>query len=237
MPVHVFGNPCDIDAISNLATDRNLKVIYDAAHAFGSTYKSKSILQYGDISCTSTHATKIFNTGEGGGLISNSIFLQERFRRLRFFGYDANKEIVDRGTNAKMTEVHAALGIANLNNFQKTINYRKQINSIYRKALSNNNQFHFQKLNPGSNCSYFPIIFNEEETCLSVMDRLNNNEIIRRRYFYPSMSNISFLNLSANTPVADSISRRILCLPSHNQVTEENIFKISSLILKELGES
>ena len=236
MPVHVFGNPCDVDAIALFAKQRNLKVIYDAAHAFGSTFNGQSVLEYGDISCTSTHATKIFNTGEGGGLISTSNILQDRFRRLRFFGYDSNKNIIDSGTNAKMTEVHAALGLANIKNVSRTIRHRKEINSTYRKALSSSKQIYFQKLHSGSNCSYFPVVFTEEDVCLRVLHMLKDNDIYARRYFYPSMSDLPFLNLKDVAPIAESISRRVLCLPCHNYITLEDILMISNLILRELRE-
>ena len=126
MPVHVFGNPCDIDAIEEIAREFNLKVIYDAAHAVGSTWKEKSILAYGDISVTSFHATKILNTAEGGACITRDTGLFEKLRRIRFFGHNEEKDVVEEGLNGKMTEIHAALGLANLAIFPKILADRKR---------------------------------------------------------------------------------------------------------------
>ena len=232
IPVHVFGNPCDVDEITLFAKEKNVKVIYDAAHAFGSTFNGNSVLQYGDISCTSSHATKIFNTGEGGGLISKCSKLQDRFRRLRFFGYDNQKNIKDCGINAKMTEIHAALGIGNLPNLQNTIQYRNYINNKYRHYLSKAAEIRFQKVRPGSNNAYFPIIFGSEKLCTKTANLLEDNDILARRYFYPSMSEISPPSSKDETFNSDYISKRILCLPSHNSVTDNDIKEITDLIIK-----
>ena len=125
MPVHVFGNPCDVEAIEAIAKRHNLKVIYDAAHAVGSKINEKSLLEYGDISATSLHATKLLNTGEGGGCITTNNDLHEKLKRVRFFGHDNNKEIVEEGFNGKLTEIHAALGLANLKYFDLVLEDRK----------------------------------------------------------------------------------------------------------------
>jgi dTDP-4-amino-4,6-dideoxygalactose transaminase len=133
LPVHVFGVPCDIDAIEEIAEKYKLKVIYDAAHAVGSTYAGRSVLEYGDISATSLHATKLLNTAEGGGCVTLDANLHEKLKRIRFFGHDDAKNVVEEGFNGKMTEVHAALGLANLRYFDDVLSDRKQnTNSIYR---------------------------------------------------------------------------------------------------------
>ena len=209
-------------------------MIYDAAHAFGTTFNGKSILSYGDISCVSTHATKIFNTAEGGGLISNSNLINDKIKSLRFFGLDANKNVISEGINGKMSEVHAALGIANLKYLKQTINHRRLLNNIYRNELGKNNNIIFQEISEGSNCSYFPIIFEDESICLNILDLLVNHNILPKRYFYPSLNTIKAIETKDECPVAESLSKRILCLPSHNGINVENAAFISSIITKGL---
>ena len=126
MPVHVFGNPCDVDAIELIAKKYDLKVIYDAAHAVGSKYNGKSLLEYGDISATSLHATKLLNSGEGGACITSNIAFHEKLKRIRFFGHNDEKEIVEEGFNGKLTEIHAGLGLVNLKNFDEVLIDRKK---------------------------------------------------------------------------------------------------------------
>ena len=135
MPVHVFGNPCDVEAIEAIAQKHGLKVIYDAAHAIGSTYKDRSLLEYGNISATSLHATKLLNTGEGGGCIATDDELHEKLKRIRFFGHNDDKEIVEEGCNGKMTEIHAALGLANLKYYDEVLKLRKQKYMLYKNNL------------------------------------------------------------------------------------------------------
>ncbi len=137
MPVHVFGNPCNVEEIEVIAKRNNLKVIYDAAHAVGSTYKNKSILGCGDISATSFHATKLLNTAEGGAVITNEIELHEKLKRIRFFGHNENKMVVEEGFNGKMTEVHAALGLANLKYYDRVLKDRKDKYHYYKEQLGN----------------------------------------------------------------------------------------------------
>ena len=214
MPVHVFGNPCDVDAIEKIAKKHKLKVIYDAAHAIGSKYKGKSVLECGDISATSLHATKLINTGEGGACISVEDKLHEKLKRIRFFGHNQAKDIVEDGFNGKMTEVHAALGIANMNYFDDVINDRKQKYIFYQKSLSHLDFVRFQKLNIGeSNYSYFPVIFDREERLLDAEKKLNKENIFPRRYFYPSVNEFKKIVKYRECKVSESISRRILCLP------------------------
>ena len=195
MPVHVFGNPADISTIQAIACDFNLKVIYDAAHAFGAKYESQSVLQYGDVSCTSTHATKVINTGEGGGIvISNNIKLSERAKRLRYFGHDNNNNIVDIGTNGKMYEIHAALGLLTLKELNNVLLSRQEINDLYRIYLADNEIISFQRLMPGANHAYFPILIKDKVKLLRVLDDLRDQGIYARRYFYPSLSDIKLFD-------------------------------------------
>ena len=231
MAVHVFSNPCDVDAIGEIARRHRLKVIYDAAHAVGVNYKGRSVLEYGDISATSFHATKIFNTGEGGACIATDDELHERIKRLRFFGYDSNKEVVEDGMNGKMTEIHAALGLANLSYFQRVIERRREIFLQYHAGLRDLDCLRFQRFDPAAyNFSYMPVIFDTEERLLAVERILLSQNIIPRRYFYPSLNTMKAVAPYQPMPVSEYVADRILCLPSNNQITDQEISRIIELI-------
>lgn len=231
MPVHVFGNPCDVEAIDKIAKKHGLKVIYDAAHAIGSTYKGRSLLEYGDISVTSLHATKLFNTAEGGGCITTNKQLHEKLKRIRFFGHNDNKDIVEEGFNGKLTEVHAALGLANLKYYDKVLKDRKTKYFLYKEALSKLNYVSFQELKLGEpNYSYFPIIFDSEERLLAVEKALNKENIYPRRYFYPAVNTLDAIVSYEQMPLAEDVAKRILCLPLYFDLKEENIAKICKFI-------
>jgi len=233
MPVHVFGNPCNVEAIEIIAKKHNLKVIYDAAHAIGSTYKGKSVLEYGNISATSLHATKLLNTGEGGGCITKDNELHEKLKRIRFFGHNDEKNVIEDGFNGKMTEVHAALGLANLKYYDEVLTDRKRKYMLYKEILQKNNSLSFQKNDTGeSNYSYFPVIFESEEKLLEIEKKLNQNNIFPRRYFYPSVNTYTKVVDYQPTPISEDISKRILCLPLYWKLTEEDIKRICDIILK-----
>jgi len=233
MPVHVFGNPCDVDAIEVIAKKHHLKVIYDGAHAIGSTCKGKSLLEYGDITATSLHATKLFNTAEGGGCITINHELNEKLKRIRFFGYNDEKDIVEDGFNGKMTEVHAALGIANLKYYDDVLNDRKEKYNLYKEALSNIPSLTFQKIKQGTpNYSYFPVIFESESQLQKIEKALNTENIFPRRYFYPSVNTYTNILEYQPTPVSEDIAKRILCLPLYWNLKNHEIEKIIQIIYK-----
>lgn len=232
MPVHVFGNCCDIEAIDAIAKKHDLKVIYDAAHSVGVNYKGKSIFNYGDISVTSFHATKMLNTTEGGGCFTLNKELNEKLRRIRFFGFKNHADIVEDGTNAKMTEVHAAVGLANLKYLNAALADRKKKYNIYKEALSKDNSLTFQKINGGCNYSYFPVIFKDEESLKITEIKLNNNHIFPRRYFWPSLNTFTKLLPYVPMPMSEDIASRILCLPLYYTLSEEDIYRIIHLILE-----
>jgi len=235
MPVHVFGNPCEVEAIDGIAKKHNLKVIYDAAHAIGSTYKGKSLLEFGDISATSLHATKLLNTGEGGGCITKNAELDKKLRRIRFFGHNENKNVVEDGFNGKMTEIHAALGLANLKYHKDVLVDRKLKYQKYHDYLSGTSNLKFQKVNNGEcNYSYFPVIFPSEEMLIKVEKALNHKNIYPRRYFYPSVNTYSEVVEYKSTQVSEEISSRILCLPLFYGLNNETILKIAQTIKKEI---
>lgn len=230
MPVHVFGNACDIDAIDAIARKHDLKVIYDAAHAVGVNYKGKSIFQYGDISCTSFHATKMLNTTEGGACFTNNEELDAKLRRIRFFGFENHADIVEDGTNAKMTEVHAAVGLANLKYLDRALEDRKQKYVYYKNELSKIPSLSFQKITEDCNYSYFPVVFKNEADLLKVMTALNGKNIYPRRYFYPSINTFNRLFPYVSMPVSEDIASRILCLPLYYTLEIEDMKRIVNVI-------
>lgn len=234
LPVHVFGNPCNIEDIQDIANRHNLKVIYDAAHSIGVVYNNKSIFEYGDISTTSFHATKMLNTAEGGACFAKNPSIHEKLKRIRFFGFDDNKDVIDDGCNGKLTEIHAAIGLVNLTILQDALDDRKEKYFIYKHLLSINSLLKFQKINQNSNYSYFPVIFPSEERLLLADKVLQANNIFARRYFYPSVNTFSHKYPYVEMPISEDISKRILCLPLYYNLSKDYVKKISSLVLSSL---
>ena len=232
LPVHVFSAPCDVVAIEGISKRNGIPVIYDAAHAFGVEVKGQSVFSYGDISTTSFHATKLFNTGEGGACFASGD-LKEKLKSLRFFGHDTDKKIVDVGCNAKMTELHASLGLANLPSVPEVIQKRRAIFDTYRDTLGN--CVEYQQFDPDSyNYSYMPVVFESERLLLEVLERLNSANVFPRRYFNPSLNEVESIrevsNGSLDCPVSEGLSRRILALPSYNALTLEDVATIGKII-------
>lgn len=237
LATHIFGNPCDIEAIEKIAKKYKLKVIYDAAHAFGVKYKGKSILNYGDISTTSFHATKIFHTIEGGALVTNNREIAQKISYMRNFGHNGQEKFFGLGINAKMSELHAAMGLCNLPEIKKIISYRKNIWQSYDNLLLSNDRLTSGqeiKNYKNHNYSYYPIIFQSERELLSTRKSLNKQKIYPRRYFYPALSTLKFLN-KKKMPIAESISKRILCLPIYHDMKIKEVKKICGIILKSLS--
>lgn len=236
MPVHVFGNTCDIEAIEAIAKKHNLKVIYDACHSVGVQYKGKSVFAYGDVSCTSYHATKMLNSGEGGGCYTNDAELDAKMKRIRFFGFSEDKtNIVEEGSNLKMTEVHASVGLANLKYLQAALDDRKEKYMLYKHILEANSSLRFQKINNEScNYSYFPVIFDSEATLLKVEKALQDEHIYARRYFYPSLNTFTDIVSYVKMPNSEDIASRILCLSLYYTLGKEDVEKIANIVLKAL---
>ena len=236
MPVHVFGNTCEIEAIEAIAKKHNLKVIYDACHSVGVKYKGKSVFAYGDVSCTSYHATKMLNSGEGGGCYTNDAELDAKMKRIRFFGFSEDKtNVVEEGSNLKMTEVHASVGLANLKYLQAALDDRKEKYMLYKQLLSANPKCHFQRINEDScNYSYFPLILDSEETLLKVDAALQEEHIFARRYFYPSLNTFTDIVPYVKMPNSEDIASRILCLPLYYTLPKEDVERIVKVILKTL---
>lgn len=217
LATHVFGNPCNIEEIERLANKYNLKVIYDAAHCFGVTYKNKSIFSYGDVSTCSFHATKLFHTGEGGALFCNSDLKLSMFRHHNF-GHEGHENFDGIGINAKMSELQAAMGLAVLPYIEKILKSRKEIVERYTEAFSILKTI---KIRPQTkwNYSYFPLLFNDEAQLLKVKKALNEKGIFPRRYFYPSLNTLDYVN-SQPMPISEGISKRVLCLPLYLELTK-----------------
>tara|TARA_R110002012_G_scaffold277507_2_gene464740 strand:- start:24658 stop:25722 length:1065 start_codon:yes stop_codon:yes gene_type:complete len=208
---HVFGNPCAVEEIETIAKKHNLKVIYDAAHCFGVTYKGKSIFEYGDVSTCSFHATKVFHTGEGGALFTNNTALFDKLFYHHNFGHKGALEFYGLGINAKISELQAAMGLAVFPYIDAILKDRKRIVELYAKEL---NEFQQLKLREETqwNYAYFPILFDSEEQLLKVSSSLNEKEIFPRRYFYPSLDELPYVN-DTTCPISQSISKRVMCLP------------------------
>ena len=218
VPVHVFGNACEVEKIDTIAKKNNLKVIYDAAHAFNVKYKGESILNYGDISTLSFHATKTFHSIEGGALIINDDSLVEKARYLINFGIKNREDIPVLGTNAKMNEFEAAMGLCVLDDMQYLHVKRRIVYEFYKKELEGVLKFQEQNKDSSQNYSYFPIILESEEQLKKVEKALNLKEIFPRRYFYPSLDTLTYINPKQFCEVSRDISSRILCLPMYAEL-------------------
>jgi len=232
LATHVYGNPCDIEAIEIIAKKHNLKVIFDAAHCFGVKYKERSVLEYGDISTISFHATKLFHTTEGGGIITTSPELTYRLSKLRNFGFLTAESFDGLGINGKNSEFHAAMGLCNLKYADEILEQRKNQYLHYHSQLTNLN-VSYHKITTGTdyNYSYYPILFKSEEDMLKAKSLLETNWIYPRRYFYPSLSGLDYVEKQA-TPVSDDISRRILCLPLYHMLSIEEQDFICRILLR-----
>lgn len=234
MPVHVFGNPCDIDAIEGIAAKHRLKVIYDAAHAVGSSYKGKPLLSYGDISATSFHATKMLNTAEGGGCIARDQELHRRLEMIRFFGYNDEKDVELDGFNGKMTEVHAAVGLANMKYLDAALADRRVKYQLYQSILLQRGDLRFQKLTDECNCSYFPVVFPSQGALLKAEAALQKENIVPRRYFHPSLNTYKKIVDYVPMPESESLTDRILCLPLYYALPEETVERIAGILLRSI---
>jgi dTDP-4-amino-4,6-dideoxygalactose transaminase len=218
---HVFGNPCDVEAIEEIAKKHDLKVVYDGAHTFGVNYKNKNIANYGDITTLSFHATKLFHTIEGGALIINDDALVQKARYLINFGIKNQEEIPHLGTNAKMNEFEAAMGLCVLDDIEEIKEKRKDILENYRKELRDLVQFQKQNENATENYSYFPVVVENEEQLLNVQKALNEKQIFPRRYFYPSLDTLTYIEPKQECKISRDISKRILCLPIYAELEKD----------------
>jgi len=240
VPVHVFGNPCQVEAIQAIADKHNLKVIYDAAHAFGTDYTdqsghTQSVLNYGDISTISFHATKLFHTIEGGAVITNDDELARKIRLLINFGITSPTTIESVGTNAKMNEFEAAMGLCVLDEIDTIKTERQRIWQTYEQELPGLVQF--QQWNPQSqnNHAYAPVLFESEAQLLKVEAKLKEHNIIPRRYFYPSLDTLDYLKTNQACLISQDIASRILCLPIYPGLAQAQQNTICGIIRQQIG--
>ena len=230
LATHVFGNPCNVEVIQEIANKYELKVIYDAAHAFNVSYKGKSIFNYGDVSTCSFHATKIFHTGEGGAIFCKDKRLYDELFFRHNFGHNGPLNFYGLGINAKMSELQAGMGLAVLPYLNDTIQSRRKLIGHYNNKLNFNN---FRNItireNTEWNYSYYPIIFENENILLKVQKALEEKNIYPRRYFYPSLNTLDYVEYS-EMYISESISKSILCLPLYSQLKVKQVEEISEIV-------
>ena len=241
MPVHCYGNPCDVKKIQEIADKYHLKVIYDAAHAFGVEKDGESILNYGDLSTLSFHATKVYNTVEGGAMVMADERTKKYIDYLKNFGFAGETEVVAPGINSKMDEVRAAYGLLNLNIVDSAIQTRKKIALKYREALKDVPGIRYMEDIPGvrHNYGYFPIFVNEKEYGMSrdaLYEKMKEANVYGRRYFYPLISTFStYRGLEssdpANLPVATRLANEVICLPIHHAMSDDDADRVIKLIV------
>ena len=242
MPVHVYGKPCDTKRIQEIADKYGLKVIYDAAHAFGVEVDGESILNAGDMSTLSFHATKVYNTLEGGALVMHDEQTKKRIDYLKNFGFAGETEVVAPGINSKVDEVRAAYGIINLRQVDAAIEARHQVAIKYRKALRPVDGITFMDDMPGvkHNYSYFPIFIDAEKYGMTrdeLYEKMKSHNVLGRRYFYPLISTFStYRGLPSaapeNLPKAHKMADSVICLPMHHELSAEDIDRVLEIIVK-----
>lgn len=232
LATHVYGNPCDVERLEVIANKHNLKIIYDGAHAFASTYKGRSVFEYGDISTLSFHATKLFHTVEGGGVITPKADYLKKLSYLRNFGHEGPEKFVEVGINGKNSEVHAAMGLCNLKYINAILDKRRFFSAYYDEKLVNLNVIRPKiQIGSGYNYAYYPVVFPTEADLLNSVAELQKYQIFPRRYFYPSLEELPYVN-KCEVPVSKSISSRVLCLPLYFDLTVEEIDMIARLLLR-----
>lgn len=238
LATHVYGNNCALEEIEAIAKKHNIKVIYDGAHAFGVKYKGASIFRYGDISTLSFHATKLFHTGEGGAILTDDDETAQKIFYLRNFGHKGYEDFWGVGINGKNSELHAAMGLAVFPYVEEIIARRKELTELYDSLLSGafKNGLSKPVINKDIeyNYAYYPVIFRDEAALKKVKEDLEKNDIFPRRYFYPALSTVNYVN-RYKVEVAEDISPRIMCLPFYHSITGEGVKKISEIILQSLG--
>jgi dTDP-4-amino-4,6-dideoxygalactose transaminase len=227
---HVYGNPCDVEAIAEIAERHNLPVIYDAAHAFGVEYKGRPLLSYGTVSTISFHATKLFHTVEGGAIVTNDDGLAHKIAYMRNFGHNGPEAFWGVGVNGKNSEFHAAMGLAVLPYVQRIIERRRELSELYdnllvdsgvtRPAIRSDTKYNY---------AYYPVLLPSEEKLLNVQARLVANDITPRRYFYPSLSELPYAN-EYRMMVSEDTSRRVLCLPLYYELSSNEVELIADII-------
>lgn len=242
MPVHVYGTPCDTAALETLAAKHGLKIIYDAAHAFGVEVNGRSVLESGDMSTLSFHATKVYNTVEGGALICRSAEMKYRTDCLRNFGFIGEASVEEVGLNSKMDEIRAAYGLLNLKRVDAAIAARRAVADAYRAALKDVPGIRFLEDIPGvrHNYSYFPVFVDEKEYGMSrdgLFEKMQRHHVLARRYFYPLIPDFRCYRdtpaaKAAHVPVARRLADSVLCLPIYHDLKEEDIARVVACVVR-----
>ena len=232
LATHVYGNPCDVKMIDQIAKKYDLKVIYDGAHAFGTSIGGRSIFEYGDITATSFHATKLFHTIEGGAVICNDASLRKDAEYMRNFGQETNESFACIGINGKNSEFHAAMGLLNLHYVDEILASRKRCSHYYNRKLE---ELKAEKIevHPEAdyNHAYYPIIFPHEKALLKAMEALNAQSIFPRRYFKSSLNELKYV-IRQQAPVSEDIAKRVLCLPLYYDITYDQMDIICDTLLE-----
>jgi len=233
LATHVYGNPCNVEKIEQIAKKHNLKVIYDGAHAFGVKINGKSVFEYGDISICSLHATKLYHSIEGGLVITKDANLLKKLAYMRNFGFNGPEAFAELGINGKNSEFHAAMGLVNLDYIEEIHMNRQKISERYDERLKT-----FKAIKPlwnknsTKNYAYYPVVVENEELLHKCIHDLKANEIFVRRYFYPSLSNVLPYLESVSMPITEDVSRRVMCLPLFSDLTIEEVDLICRLLLR-----
>ncbi|WDE12082.1 DegT/DnrJ/EryC1/StrS family aminotransferase [Thalassomonas haliotis] len=240
VPVHVYGNPCDVGAFEEVSRKTGLRVIYDASHAFGIRLNGQSILNYGDASTLSFHATKLFHCVEGGAVIFKREEDYQRAARMINFGIaQSSGNIADVGINGKMSELHAAMGLAVLDDIDNILTRRNQLFNYYKSLLNAYLDFPLWHQGASQNAIYFPVIFKSAEACNQAFLTLQNQGITSRRYFSPSLSSLNetFSGQTSSCFHSEAYAQRVLCLPLYYSLTEADIKKVCATLIKSLTAS
>lgn len=237
VPVHVFGNVCRVEEFERIARRRGLRIVYDAAHAFGVRYRGESVLRYGDVSILSFHATKVFHSIEGGALIMQDPDLFRQARRMMDFGISGPDQVASLGINAKMNEFEAAMGLCVLDDIERILAGRRAVWERYLAYFRDMPGIQLQKRAEDAtwNYSYCPVAFRDEETALKIQRALQREQIAPRRYFHPSLDTLDYVQ-SEPMPHSRSLSSRILCLPVYDSLATEDQTRIIRIIQSQLQE-
>ena len=230
MPVNIYGNICDVESLDSLAKAHGLRILYDAAHSFGATYKNRSVLSYGDAAACSFHATKVFNTVEGGCLVTHTDKDREAFLLMRAYGHKDDTHL-RLGINAKLSELHAAMGLCILDKVAENIAERSLVCHMYDTLLQTSGlRRPALRTDLGWNYSYYPIILDDEKVLERIVLCLTEDNIFPRRYFYPSLNTLPYIKAALPCPVAESVARRVLCLPLYAGLEQKTIERIARSI-------
>lgn len=237
LATHVYGNPCEVEELASIAREFNLKLIYDAAHAFGVEYAGTSVMNYGHISTLSFHATKLFHTIEGGGIITSDDELAHRISYMRNFGHNGPEQFFGMGINGKSSEFQAAMGLCVLPYLDHIMESRRNICRHYDRRLSELSRIRLLRLTSGTtryNYAYYPVVFDDELSLLKVKAALSNEDIFSRRYFYPSLNTLGYVENNLVESQSEDISERVMCLPLYPGLEASSVDLICDVIAKQL---